>query len=519
MQVSGNHSLDSFFFRWYCQSVADVNPIRIRHVKCDEAQPRCQRCVSTGRTCDGYGNESPTSPVSLSSYALASRPRNISLSEDIQERRSFDFFRNETFPSIVGFFSTPIWNLVLQACNTEPAVCQAVIALGALQERCSIPLKADGDERRPIETSFPIQQYAKALGELRRYMCPAKGLDLNIILLCALIHMTIEVIQNNYLNALVHLENSLHLLQSSRKDRSSPRLGIFNDGIVDSDLARAFLRFDLHASTFQGMRPPFMTENQTQMQTVIPGRFSSLIQAKDVLDQLTGQLYFLVRSTVEDYKYRKLEDLPLDAVTEGQRLKNEFIVWDQRFAKYLNRSTSKFSRQEQVIVDVILINHRIGLIEASTCTQPEETFYDKFDNEFDELVTLAANVLHARKGHTSKVLDFSLDIGIIHPLFCTAVNCREPWIRQRAMTLLRSITFQEGVWNATMQASIAQVAVDRENLFSELESVGGRPKEFARVHSVGTVIDPAKRIAEVDLTQKLNGLDGPWHDQIEFCTW
>ena len=27
---------------------------RIRRIKCDEARPACERCLSTGRTCDGY---------------------------------------------------------------------------------------------------------------------------------------------------------------------------------------------------------------------------------------------------------------------------------------------------------------------------------------------------------------------------------------------------------------------------------------------------------------------------------
>lgn len=28
---------------------------RIRKVKCDEGRPACERCVTTGRVCDGYG--------------------------------------------------------------------------------------------------------------------------------------------------------------------------------------------------------------------------------------------------------------------------------------------------------------------------------------------------------------------------------------------------------------------------------------------------------------------------------
>src|SRR5271170_3044775 len=28
--------------------------LRIRQIKCDERKPRCERCTSTGRNCDGY---------------------------------------------------------------------------------------------------------------------------------------------------------------------------------------------------------------------------------------------------------------------------------------------------------------------------------------------------------------------------------------------------------------------------------------------------------------------------------
>jgi hypothetical protein len=84
--------------------------------------------------------------------------------------------------------------------------------------------------------------------------------------------------------------------------------------------------------------------------------------------------------------------------------------------------------------------------------------FDNFDAEFDETVTLAANVIRSRQ--SSVPLDFQLDIGVIQPLYLTAVKCRKPWIRQRAMSLLRSIEFQ-GVWIAKIQFTIAQVAIDR----------------------------------------------------------
>lgn len=59
-----------------------------------------------------------------------------------------------------------------------------------------------------------------------------------------------------------------------------------------------------------------------------------------------------------------------------------------------------------------------------------------------------------------------------------------------------------------------------EGAFQDEAALGARPAEFARVHSVGVErVEPAKREAEVNLAQKLNGLDGPWHDHVEWRSW
>jgi hypothetical protein len=86
---------------------------------------------------------------------------------------------------------------------------------------------------------------------------------------------------------------------------------------------------------------------------------------------------------------------------------------------------------------------------------------------------------------------------------------------------LRSITFQEGVWDAAAHARIAEVAIAREQQCSaDVAAADQRHPEFARVHSVGTnVLDPVRRVAEVSLSQKLDGLDRPWTDYVEWITW
>lgn len=57
--------------------------------------------------------------------------------------------------------------------------------------------------------------------------------------MCALIFISIEVMQNNFFNASVHLENSLPLLRA-KSPNHTPN--------VDSDICLSFRALDLHAS-------------------------------------------------------------------------------------------------------------------------------------------------------------------------------------------------------------------------------------------------------------------------------
>ncbi|KAF3760884.1 hypothetical protein M406DRAFT_334507 [Cryphonectria parasitica EP155] len=143
---------------------------RIRRVKCDETRPSCNRCTQSKRVCDGYlpnteqddprgessGNGRRTTtvkPVSRRALAIAIRQVNVVgpavrvlapspyLEDDVA---CFDFFRlrltavssdpKDSAQSVSGF-----WNCtLLQAAHLEPAVWQAVAALGALYRRWEV---------------------------------------------------------------------------------------------------------------------------------------------------------------------------------------------------------------------------------------------------------------------------------------------------------------------------------------------------------------------------------------------
>src|SRR5579871_3369596 len=123
------------------------------------------RCVSTGRTCEGYENSkgklSPSTqkntPPSLESFPL------VKTSGTLEERRAFHFFLSEAVPNIAGVFEPTFWTHgVIQLAQTEPAIRYAVQALSAIY--------AQGTERAinqvPGMNDFALTSYNKAIRAL-----------------------------------------------------------------------------------------------------------------------------------------------------------------------------------------------------------------------------------------------------------------------------------------------------------------------------------------------------------------
>ena len=133
---------------------------RIRHKKCDETQPACLRCTSSGRQCDGYvqvidkrtreWRDSKASDLANDQNKTVLRTRYgltvdpsvtpvpISLGSACQndltwnERWHLDFYRKRTAVRCSEYFQNSFWvGLVLQICEQHPAVRHAAIAISA----------------------------------------------------------------------------------------------------------------------------------------------------------------------------------------------------------------------------------------------------------------------------------------------------------------------------------------------------------------------------------------------------
>ncbi|OAP60973.1 hypothetical protein AYL99_05977 [Fonsecaea erecta] len=219
---------------------------RARRVKCDYSLPSCNRCLSTGRKCDGYpapprenGRDPP--PVAV----LMVIDSNVPTRCDHEALRAFQFFTQFCAPDMLNYGSHHFWNrLVLQACHVDESIKHLTIAasrLGLLRLRQPCAAPSDKD------TVF-LAHYGRALRLLSRSENP----DPSLLLMACLLLVLCDEFQENSFAAIQHLIAGRKILATYRP--SSPQ---YNDGnAAIAELDHIFSRLELHTSELYHIARP-----------------------------------------------------------------------------------------------------------------------------------------------------------------------------------------------------------------------------------------------------------------------
>ncbi|OAQ98297.1 hypothetical protein LLEC1_02895 [Akanthomyces lecanii] len=193
---------------------------RIRKIKCGEEKPSCRRCVSTGRTCDGYesifrfaANQSPKhEPETALPLVHAGLPEIAP--QDI-ERLNRCFSIKTMLDVKLGCGEEA--KLLLEASRTDPVIQHAISSLRALRE----DLDATGDGKTAITQQAPsygygLRQYNMALSGLVSGMSFQNSNKLKSALLCCQIFISIEQLLGNYDAMAQHIIRGLMIMHESR---------------------------------------------------------------------------------------------------------------------------------------------------------------------------------------------------------------------------------------------------------------------------------------------------------------
>ncbi|RAL05362.1 uncharacterized protein BO80DRAFT_421429 [Aspergillus ibericus CBS 121593] len=231
----------------------------------------------------------------------------------------------------------------------------------------------------------------------------------------------------------------------------------------------------------------------------VPECFSSLAEARDLFE------YY---SYVFRHEYHKLSNLDVTSLELGafiQTCVSLFQKWSGALDQFEKTRGPSLTTREHVGLKILQIQRCIQtmLFQHHLSGTTDPSGWDMYNPIFQEIVSLAASVVELSGDRSPSTPEadpsgqrrfkpsFTLDMGIIGPLYDVATLCRDPLIRRRAVDILRSASRQEGVFNSYVCAVAAERVIALEEGVA-LESTGGfsptlagqRPQYISRCSEV-----------------------------------
>lgn len=473
---------------------------KIRHKKCDEAKPTCQRCRDYGYKCDGY--EQPQEPRCPKKKLQQTRPQARPTTQAmVASKRGMDMlnaFNNfgdvhgsppekslflhanqYTVKDLIGYSTSlaGFWrDFVLPIGHTVNPVKHALISLGA-SHKSFLLRRSPG--MPPTETqsydNLAIQQYNKAISDLTPVMGDPSPLDVQAILICCLIFVCIDNLNGRHTVALRHLRAGADLLSSMQDPAPASLLeGADTGGQMtrakydDSSfggISDMFERLSLDTSILM-WDPPVHRKKFRALDTGdTDGPFLSSSAARDELRSI--DLEFHAMWEIEEYenmcnKYCEQapggcgKPCPVELQPECPEFQNicdRFDRWCSRFDQYLESINHTPASDGEFNEAMILTLHRkvwVAMLKSGPCCDaalPREYYED--------ILRQADIVIPAVSGGSPPMFTFEADT--IPPVSFVASFSEDDDLRRRAIAMLRSINRTEGAWDSQRMADMCEM--------------------------------------------------------------
>ncbi|KAI9042057.1 Zn(II)2Cys6 transcription factor [Aspergillus affinis] len=478
---------------------------KVRHVKCDEEKPACRKCTNSGRVCDGYGilysgtKGTPGNAGPLGLERAGTTPRYLLISRNPgplpgvaqEERSSLDYFRHAPALKLTGLFKSEFWDsLVLQTCFAEPSVLHAIVALSAAHRSRFSPWENEMAISSKSYDSFSLTQYNKAIKSLTEHVTVTNVESIRTAVISSIVFVCLEMLRGGYNSMNMHFQHGINLLNllQSHSQSSRPMRHIFVQQIpqsIDEHLINAYSRLNLQFMTlglglFEDDALFTSTFIYGHQQISIPHVFSIVHEASRSFHLILNSVTRLVLKCATDQISSDVYPPPTSPtlLKRQESLQLSLDDWIAAFNSSIPLLTSQTNQHGELGLRVLRIHWTMATILVSTCFANKQTAFDAHTsafesiiNQVEELGAMVANTpryITATKenGYVSSFCrigaSFSIDLGCYPPLYYTALKCRVPHIRRRAISILQQCRHTEGVWTGPLLARLATCVVDAE---------------------------------------------------------
>ncbi|VUC32713.1 unnamed protein product [Clonostachys rosea] len=473
---------------------------RIRKVKCDESFPVCHRCMSTGRTCEGYGiwgGGGAGGKPGVACSTITARPRlphqpgngkpgygsiigplyspacHYPILLDASDKARFEWFRHRSAPKLPGTFVTGFWTkLVFQAASTEPCVLHAVLALGTVHRTPTL-----SDETAASQEVITLRHYTKAIRHLQYHLNATGRASLHVSLIGCVIFICLELLRGHFETAHRHMDNGLKVLVEAQESFSVvPAVHQPRAKMLDGWIAEMFSRLRLQFRIFHQGRARACFESPVSLRGPLPStRFHSTNEAWQYLGQLLDRAIDISNQARAEHDAGSPLSIGTDALKERQeRNRADLSQWLKIYNLSLDtiRAETPRSDQRTKLYLLILQYYTMAEIMNATCIFPyDESAYDLQTSKFITLLQNGITLLKTAPDLNYQQLSLGnfalrhlsiIDMGWIAPLFYTATKCRVHQIRTQAMRLLSTSEHQEGIWDSKLSVCVVLKVIELE---------------------------------------------------------
>jgi transcription factor-like protein len=425
---------------------------------------------------------------------------------------TFEFFRSRTMQEMAGIRSSSFWqNVVFPACYTEPAILHASMALANASQWRRLPRsksRSIDNEARRVDT---ISEYNKAIAHLKVHFTDHHRLSsLRVILVTCILFIALELSTGRITEAVMHLEEGRKVLHSSCRQITSDteRPGTATDIIVlppkpqsaEDEIVAIFVDMDLQSTFFGSTKPQLnlsaypMENSETGLEYsfVLPECFQSIDEANQYLVVLTNKCLQFVGDTVVSDQHSLRNQL---SNFRRQQLNGNLKDWRMKYDHFSvtvspdAKSEPTWKRQSAFM----LLQHAwLSIVVPTSFYEVKETDSDVYIEEYATIADLACSILpseEARPGH------FSLEFGLLPPLWWTVMKCRHQQIRRKALHAIKRAGI-EGLWDPGIIYQLGRECILLEEGIENLDEV---EQELDREGDWRDLIPLQRRISAVDM--------------------
>lgn len=442
------------------------------------------RCASGGRVCEGYDGwpgDHPASPRSGSasheassraigsapSLTLTQRPRTtlgpVGVKVNLSDMSMFDALRFQIVELVAGSFDHAFWVIdVLRACQVQPAIWHASLALTALHQsrrhHAVDTFRKARHERLSMTHSTAAIQHVIALTR-REQLCRAER---ETLLLASLLLTALSSMQGDLPQAVMHASNCIQLFHQWRlwmhhRSSATSRGSMLNADSIGAMVAH--LEMQLLSRLKYIDVPPWGSPDSPPRCTDI-----SFDSSTDPYHEF--QPLFTSLIGMWQHAGMGVRGQPRPEIDVRHPYLVEFQRWKVKFdALRLYRASGRVDAESMLTLHLHWHFMQIGL-KANVYIG--EVAFDEFLPVFKDLVVDARELLEVVRNSAGASADrnappaFSFTMSIVEGLFWAGHGCREPSTRREILQIIKVWPRREGIWDNALMAAMLETSITLE---------------------------------------------------------